>query len=178
MTLRKLKLYIAGSLDGYIAKPDDDLGFLDRVQKSGEDYGYNEFMATVDTVIMGRRTYEWVMSRVDEFPHSDKETYIVTHDVRPGIGNIHFYSGNLKDLILELKIRKGKNIFCDGGATIINELLKHKLIDEIILSVIPVLLGNGIRLFLDGRSEQYLELISSRQFDTGLIQLHYRILAE
>ncbi|MBD3275107.1 MAG: dihydrofolate reductase, partial [Candidatus Marinimicrobia bacterium] len=64
MNKRKLILYIACSLDGYIAAPDDDLSFLDRVQKEGEDYGYADFVSSVDTVILGRKTYDWVMDRV------------------------------------------------------------------------------------------------------------------
>lgn len=73
-----------------------------------------------------------------------------------------------------LKSEKGKNIYCDGGAEIINELLKHDLIDEFIISVIPVLLGDGIKLFKDGRPEQRLEFITAKTFETGLIQLYYR----
>ncbi|MEI7504924.1 MAG: dihydrofolate reductase, partial [Paludibacter sp.] len=71
---RKVILYIAMSLDGYIAKPNDDLSFLSMVQQEGEDYGYTDFVNTVDTVIMGRKTYDWVMTQVPEFPHNDKAT--------------------------------------------------------------------------------------------------------
>lgn len=171
---RKLILYIACSLDGYIAKPNDDLSFLASVQKEGEDYGYTDFVNTIDTVILGRRTYDWVMKQVPEFPHADKESYVITRTAKASIGNTHFYTGSLKELVLKLKAADGKHIFCDGGAELVNELLKDKLIDELIISVIPTLLGNGIRLFKDGRPEQTLELISTKQFDTGLVQLHYR----
>ena len=77
-------------------------------------------------------------------------------------------------MIRQLKSKEGKNIYCDGGAEIINELLKNDLIDEFIISVIPVLVGDGIRLFKDGRPEQQLELVNAKTFDTGLTQLHYR----
>lgn len=170
---RKLVLYIACSLDGYIAKPNDDLSFLGLVQKEGEDYGYEQFINTVDTVILGRKTYEWVMAQVPEFPHADKQSFIITKTQRPSIGKTHFYTGNIKELVLKLKSEEGKNIFCDGGAEIVNELLKHNLIDEFIISIIPVLVGEGTRLFKDGRPENNLKLISSKQFDTGLVQLHY-----
>lgn len=173
MDHRKLILYIACSLDGYIAAPDDDLSFLDRVQKAGEDYGYSDFISSVDTVILGRKTYDWVMERVDEFPHADKETYVITRTERPPKGKIIFYNGSLKELINDLKSKPGNNIFCDGGAQIVNELLRAKLFDEIILSVIPILLGNGKRLFQNNRPEQDPKLLASRQYDTGLIQLHY-----
>ena len=174
MSQRKLILYIATSLDGYIAKPNDDLSFLNRVQREGEDYGYANFIATVDTVMLGRRTYDWVMSQVAEFPHADKESYVITRTPRPPEGNVQFYSGDVKQLVKELKRQTGKHIFCDGGAELVNELLQHKLIDEFIISVIPILLGSGIRLFNNGRPEQDLELIAIQQFDTGLTQLHYR----
>lgn len=177
-TERKVILYIASSLDGYIAKPGDDLSFLSSVEKEGEDYGYNEFIGSIDTVIMGRRTYDWVMTQVPEFPHADKTSYIVTRTARPNIGNTHFYTGNLKELVLRLKRENGGNIFIDGGAEIVHELLKERLIDEVIISIIPVLVGDGIRLFKDGRPEQTMKLISTKQFSTGLVQVHYKCIAE
>jgi dihydrofolate reductase len=169
---RKLILYIAMSLDGYIAKPNDDLSFLATVEKEGEDYGYADFVSKIDTVIMGRKTYDWVTKQVD-FPHADKDTFIITKTSRPSIGKTVFYNGDLKELVEKLKAKQGKNIFCDGGAEIVNELMKDDLIDEFIISVIPVLVGNGTKLFKDGRPEQTLKLINLRTFDTGLTQLHY-----
>jgi dihydrofolate reductase len=175
MNNRKVILYIAMSLDGYIATPDDDLGFLSVVEKEGEDYGYSEFIKTIDTVILGRKTYDKVLSMGIRFPHADKETYIITRNDRPDEGLLHFYSGDLKKLVTELKAQTGKNIFCDGGAEIAYALLKEKMIDEIIVSVIPVLLGDGIRLFKDGRPEQQLMHLSSQSFEKGLVQLHYSL---
>jgi dihydrofolate reductase len=175
---RKVIVYIACSLDGYIAKPQDDLSFLSLVEKEGEDYGYSEFIHTVDTVIMGRRTYDWVMKQVSEFPHVDKDTYIITRSSIPDMGKIRFYNGPLKALIQELKNQPGKNIFCDGGGQIVYELLKEKLVDELIISIIPVFLGDGIPLFKSGRPEQDLTLASCRNFDTGLVQLHYKMAME
>ncbi|MCF1749839.1 dihydrofolate reductase family protein [Mariniradius sediminis] len=171
-TNRKLILYIAMSLDGYIAKPNDDLSFLSLVEKEGEDYGYAEFISSVDTVIMGRKTYDWVTQQVD-FPHADKDAYIVTKTSRPAIGKTVFYNGDLKELVKQLKAKEGRNIFCDGGAEIVNELLKDDLIDEFMISVIPVLVGNGTKLFKDGRPEQTLKLIHVKTFETGLSQLHF-----
>ena len=174
MENRKIFIYIACSLDGYIAKPGDDLEFLDRVEQEGEDYGYRDFISGVDTVILGRKTYDWVMARVDQFPHADKETYVITRTERPKQGNITFYTGPLKELVQDLKQHQGKNIFCDGGAEVIHELLKDTLIDEFIISVVPVLVGEGTRLFKEGQPEQDLELLSVREFETGLVQLHYQ----
>lgn len=173
-TDRKVIVYIAMSLDGYIAKPNDDLSFLSIVEQEGEDYGYADFIKTVDTVIMGRKTYDWVNKNLGFFPHADKNAYIITRTQRPKEGSIIFYSEDLADLIKKLKREHGKNIFCDGGAEIVNQLLKANLIDEIIISVIPILIGNGTRLFNDGRPEQLLELVSVKHFEKGLTQLHYK----
>lgn len=171
---RKVILYIATSLDGYIAGPNDDLSFLSIVEQEGEDYGYTDFVKSVDTVILGRKTYDWVMTHVPEFLHADKESYIITRTPQPGKGKTNFYTGGLKELIIRLKSEKGKNIFVDGGAEIVKELLNQKLIDEFIISVIPILLGDGTRLFKDGRPKQTLKFVEARKFDTGLIQLHYK----
>lgn len=172
--MRKTILYIACSLDGFIAGPNDNLDFLNAVHKEGEDYGYGEFIKTIDTVIVGRRTYDWVMDKVTEFPHVDKKTYIITRQNRPSCGNITFYSDSIEKLIHKLKVETGLNIFVDGGAQIVNMMLKHQLVDEMIISVVPVILGNGTRLFQRDINTLKLELISSETFDTGLQQLYYR----
>ncbi|MCX7810281.1 MAG: dihydrofolate reductase family protein [Leptospiraceae bacterium] len=173
MNDKKVILYIAMSLDGYIAKPNDDLSFLSIVEKVGEDYGYSELLSQVDTIILGRKTYDWVM-QLGELPYKDKNVYIITRTFRPNKGKIVFYSGNLTELIHNLKIQNEKNILCEGGAEIVNELLRKDLIDELIISIIPILVGKGIRLFDENRPEQLLKLISVKTFESGLIQLHYK----
>lgn len=174
--MRKLSLFIATSLDGYIAKPNDDLSFLKAVEKEGEDYGYAAFTANVDTIILGRKTYDWVQREIgtSHYDNGDRDVFVITRTARPDIGRTRFYTGNLSDLIQELKSTDGKDIYCDGGAEIVNELMNNDLIDEFIISVVPVFLGNGTRLFKDGRPEQELELVYSNTFDTGLTQLKYR----
>lgn len=92
--MRKVILYIATSLDGYIAQPNDDLGFLSIVEQEGQDYGYADFVKTVDTAIVGRKTYDKVISMGVDFPHADKDTYIITRTPRPNIGNVKFYTGD------------------------------------------------------------------------------------
>lgn len=171
---RKTVIYIAMSLDGYIAKPNDDLGFLSIVEKEGEDYGYSQFIETIDTVIIGRKTYDWVMKQVPEFVHADKDTFVITRSDKPSVGKTTFYNGNLNDLILKLKNESGKDIFIDGGAEIVNELLKEKLVDELVISIIPILVGDGTKLFNDGRPEQQLNLTDTKYFEKGLVQLHYK----
>ena len=174
--MRKLSLFIATSLDGYIAKPNDDLSFLKSVEKEGEDYGYAEFTANIDTIILGRKTYDYVLKQIgsSQYDNGKRNVFVITRKEKPGIGKTTFYTGNLTELIQRLKSESGKNIYCDGGAEIINELLKNDLIDEFIISIIPILVGDGIRLFKDGRPEQQLELLNTKTFDTGLTQLHYR----
>jgi dihydrofolate reductase len=164
------------SLDGYIAKPNDDLSFLKLVEKEGEDYGYAEFTKTIDTLIIGRRTYDYVLKEIglSHYDNGKRDIYVITRTERPQVGRTIFYTGNITELVKQLKSEKGKNIYCDGGAELINELLKHNLVDEFIISVIPVLLGNGTRLFKDGRPEQTLEFIEAKTFETGLTQLYYK----
>lgn len=174
--MRKISLFIAMSLDGYIAKPNDDLSFLKMVEKEGEDYGYTEFTADIDTLIIGRKTYDYVKREIgtSHYDNGDRDVYVITRTPRPNTGRTIFYTGNLTDLIKKLKSEPGKHIYCDGGAEVINELLQHQLVDEFIISVIPVLLGEGTRLFKDGRPEQTLEFAGVKTFETGLTQLHYR----
>ncbi|WP_289057699.1 dihydrofolate reductase family protein [uncultured Flavobacterium sp.] len=174
--MRKIKLFIAVSLDGYIAKPNDDLSFLKLVEKEGEDYGYEEFTSEIDTIIIGRKTYDYVLKEIGEshYDNGQRDVYVITRTERPQIGRTFFYTGNITELIKRLKTEKGKNIYCDGGAEIINELLKNGLIDEFTISVVPILLGNGTRLFKDERPEQMLELKSVKTFETGLAQLNYK----
>jgi|SRR5690606_10814515 len=174
--MRKISLFIAMSLDGYIAKPNDDLSFLKIVEKEGEDYGYKEFTDTVDTLIIGRKTYDYVLKEIgsSHYDNGQRDVYVITRTERPQVGRTIFYTGNISDLVKRLKSGKGKKIYCDGGAQVINELLKCDLIDEFIISVIPVLLGNGTRLFNEGRPDQPLEFIEVKTFETGLTQLHYK----
>src|SRR5690606_11280412 len=172
----KLSLFIATSLDGYIAKTNDDLNFLKLVEKQGEDYGYAEFTATIDTLIIGRKTYDYVLKEIgpEHYDNGERDIYVITRTQKADHGNVKFYTGSLSELVSKLKSEKGGNIYCDGGAEVINALLKEDLIDELIISIVPVLLGSGTKLFNDGRDEQLLEFISAKTFDTGLVQLHYK----
>ncbi|MDM1527924.1 dihydrofolate reductase family protein [Myroides odoratimimus] len=174
--MRQVVLYISSSLDGYIAKAGDDLSFLDAVQREGEDYGYTAFVEKIDTVLIGKRTYDWVVSQGHGFHHADKETYVMTRQNLPTEGNVTFYNGDLKELVSKLKSQEGKDIFCDGGALLVNRLLKDGLIDKIVISVIPVLLGEGTRLFDIDIPESKLKLESTKSFESGLVQLCYSLI--
>lgn len=172
---RKLVLYIACSVDGFIAAPGDDLSFLNTVAAENEDYGYHDFMSKVDTIIMGRKTYDKVVEMVGSYPNAHIESYIITRQQIADNGLTRFYAGDIEKLVVELKEKSGGVIYCDGGAELVNTLLKLNLIDEIIMSVIPVLLGAGIRLFGEGLSQKNLQLQNSRAYESGLVQLTYTL---
>jgi dihydrofolate reductase len=171
---RKLIVYIACSLDGFIAGPGDDLSFLKMVEKTGEDYGYKAFMDGIDTVIMGRRTYDWVMKEVSEYLDKSRNIFILSSVEKPPVNNVQFYNGEPAELLGSLRSKEGKDIFIDGGAMAIDYFRERGLIDEWIISIIPVLLGGGVRLFKEGHPQQQLTFISAKHFETGLVQLHYR----
>jgi len=171
---RKVILYIATSLDGFIANPDGDISFLSVAEKEGEDYGYADFLKSIDTIIIGRKSYEKVISMGFDYPHSNKKVYIITRTKRPDIGSFTFYTDNLKELVLKLKNEEGKAIYIDGGAEIVHQLLQENLIDEFYITVIPTMLGTGIPLFKDGRPEIPLKLVTIKQFDKNIVQFHYR----
>lgn len=170
---RKVVLYIAMSLDGYIAKQNDDIDFLSLVEKQGEDYGYLDFVDSIDTILIGRKTYDRVNAMGYEYPHRDKEVYIISRTSQVRNGTFNYYTGSLIELIAELRSKPGKNIYCDGGAEIVNELLKEDLIDEFVISIIPILLGEGLVLFKNGNAERSLKLIHATHFEKGLVQVHY-----
>lgn len=168
-------MFIAMSLDGFIAKHNDDLSFLNMVEKEGEDYGYAEFISNVDTILLGRKTYDYVVKHIghSHYDNGSREVYVITKTPRANVGKTVFYTGNLPALVNKLKSESGNVIYCDGGAEVINELLQNDLIDELTVSVIPLLLGEGIRLFKEGRPEQMLQLVRTKSYNTGLVQLHY-----
>ena len=175
MSTRKVILYISMSLDGYLAGPNDDLSFLNAVMMEGEDYGYGEFTSGVDTYIVGRKTYEVVMGMINDFPQAQQyNCYILTRTAREPENGVTFYSSDLEALISRLKSEPGKNIYCDGGAEIVRLFMEKHLIDEYIISIIPTILGDGKKLFMGGTPPENIELVGSKSFDSGLVQVHYR----
>lgn len=171
---RKVILYIAMSLDGYIAKHDDNIDFLSAVEAKDEDYGHADFLHNIDTVIWGRRTLDKVLSFGEGVPYKDKLVYVISKS-RTGKEEHAVYTDDLVGLIQELKSNPGRDIYCDGGGEIVFELLQQRLLDMVIISVIPHMLGDGIRLFRDGRPEQSLLLKKSISFPSGLVQLWYEV---
>ncbi len=173
MRERQVILFIAMSLDGYIATADGDIRFLSVVDAPGEDYGYGEFIRGIDTVIMGRKTYEKVLSFGIEFPHRDLACYVLSRTRTGRDAHVTFFGGEIEQLIGELRATDGGDIFIDGGAETVHGLLTRGFIDQFVISVIPVLLGDGIRLFGDGRPGTALTLRQCRTWPSGLAQLWY-----
>ncbi len=174
--LRKVKLFIAVSADGFIATKDGDISFLNQVEMPGEDYGYSDFLKTVDTILMGRKTYEKVLSFGHDFSTVDKNIVVITRNKEfKNHKNIQFHS-HLIQFINEELPKPGKDIFCDGGAEIIQQLLNAGLVSEMTLSIIPFLLGDGIRLFDELAASNKLSLIHSKSYASGLVQLTYSIM--
>lgn len=169
---RKLVLYIAMSIDGYIATEDDGIDFLSKVESPGEDYGFTRFKNRIDTIIWGRRTYDKILSFGMEFPYKDKTCCVYSNSRKGRDENVEYFDS--VQYIKELKAQNGKDIYCDGGAGLVTQLMQHQLIDEFILSIIPHFLGGGIRLFMDGRPEKGVRLISVKNYPKGLVQLHYK----
>lgn len=176
MSDRKLILYISMSLDGFIATKDDDLSWLSIVEQEGEDYGYTEFNDSIDTYIVGRKTYDVVIKLTGGvFPPAEShQCFIITRQILNDENGVTFYNGDIEELINRLKKEKGKNIYCDGGAEIVKLLMDKNLIDEYIVSVIPILLGDGKRLFKGNTPRINLKALPSRQYKSGLVQLHYQ----
>lgn len=175
----KAVLFIACTLDGYIAGENHDLSFLNTVDKPGEDYyGYNDFIKNIQAIIMGRTTYEWVKQNAPDFIHPKIETYVITHEAplsdERHEEHLSFFSGDPKELTSQL-VSEGKNVFVEGGSQIIQQLLSGKMIDEFVIAIVPVLLGKGIPLFRSPYPYHNLKLDKVREFDTGLVMLYYTV---
>jgi dihydrofolate reductase len=172
--MKKIKLYIAISIDGYIARCDGDLDWLNNfhnLEKIG--YGYNSFFESVDTVIMGSLTYYSIMSMDVVWPYKDKTTYIISHNHRDSKENIHFVHENIIDTISKLREEKGKDIWVVGGGKLTSYLLKHDLIDEMIITTIPIILGSGIPLFPDNPNESEWRIKDIINYNNKVIQTIY-----
>ncbi|MFN8143710.1 MAG: dihydrofolate reductase family protein [Bacteroidia bacterium] len=173
MNQRKIILYIACSVDGYIAGPNDNLDFLSMVERPSEDYGYQKFTDTIDAVIMGRKTYDKVLSFGIPFPHSGRNCFVVTKTKTGKTEHVTFWNSDPDILVRELLKQPGKDVFVDGGASLVDALMKHNLIDRYIISTIPVFIGDGIPLFKPGRPAIQLKHLQTNFYPSGLVQTWY-----
>lgn len=164
----KLILFIASSLDGYIARSSGAVDWL----FTDQDYGYTNFLANIDTVLMGRKTYEQLQSFGD-YPYLGMKGFVFSRQSNKSNANVEFVDRELTSFIGDLKIGTGKDIWLVGGSEIIQLCLQHGLIDEFIISIHPVILGGGIQLFPSPLSMKKLKLQGHQVFNTGLVQLTY-----
>ncbi|UCZ54916.1 dihydrofolate reductase family protein [Bacillus shivajii] len=172
--MRKLVLFIATSLDGYIATKDESLDWLFKVEGEG-DNGYSEFYETVDTVLMGKKTYDWIMKHeTGEFPYLNKECYVFTRSPIEDTENVSFINEHITSFTNKLKNQEGKSIWIIGGGELLQFFIKEKLVDEMILTIAPTVIGNGIPLFKEGNFQLDLILKGTRTFNQ-FVELHYKV---
>lgn len=173
MSRPRCSVYIAQSADGFIARPDGGLDWLNRVELPGEDYGYAAFMAQVDTVLLGRKTWEVVLG-FGEPPYPGKRIVVATTSGEAPPPAVTYVNGDLPAAIERLGEDGSRHLWVDGGI-LIRGLLRAGLVDDMIISTIPVLLGEGIPLFGEGTPEVSLELVRSRSWDSGLVQVEWKV---
>lgn len=174
--MRKIILYIATSIDGYIAYSDGELDWLSEYPITPEsNYGYNEFFDSVDSVIMGGKSFRDILNMDVTYPYKDKKSYIITrsNNNQTFIENVQFLSENIIETIQSLKKQQGKDIWLVGGGEIISMLLNYNLIDEMIITYIPKILGDGIPLFPKIKNESKWQLLNSQSYENGVITTYY-----
>lgn len=173
--MRKVVLFIAMSLDGYIA---DEKGCVHWIHGHGRDEenidAYSAFVGDVDTVVMGWNTYHQIVTELspEEWVYADLTSYVVTHRELPSTKGIRFIGEDFVERIQNLKQECGKSIWICGGASVIQQLMEADAIDEYYISVIPTILGSGIRLFGTVPKEIKLQLIRTQSHD-GITELVY-----
>lgn len=168
-------LYIATSLDGYIADHDGGVGWLSEVApfEEDEDYGYAEFYATIGSVVMGRKTYEQVLG-FGAWPYAGKSTYVFSTNPPSGDHpHVEFVTERPESYVSRFGNESEEDIWLVGGAGLVASFRTAGLIDEYIISVMPVLLGKGLPLFEKAQPRASLQLLDARTYDSGVVQLHY-----
>jgi len=168
-------VYIATSLDGYIAGPNENLNWLDNIPNPDKnDYGYSEFIKNIDAIVMGKNTYQKVLT-FGKWPYN-KPVFVLSNSLpnipKDLIGKVEVIKGDIKKLIRQLTEQGFKNLYIDGGQTI-HSFLKEDLIDEMIITIIPILLGDGIPLF--HRLDQQLKFKhkNTKSYNNNLVKSHY-----
>ena len=170
-------VFVGTSLDGFIARANGDFDFLP--PGGGEEHGYTEFIATVDALVIGRNTYEKVLT-FDEWPYGDKPVVVLSSrpiDLpRAAAAVVERLTGSPRDIVARLATRGTKHLYVDGGITI-QRFLEAGLIQRLIITRVPVLIGTGIPLFGPLARDIRLQHVATRQYASGLVQSEY-IVAE
>lgn len=174
MARPQCSVYIAASLDGFIARPSGAIDWLSIVERPGEDYGWKAFFDSVDTLLMGRKTYETALG-FNAWPYAGKRCVVLTHEAPSSRHGEAFYRGDLTELVDRLGKEGARRVYVDGG-TVIAQLLAAQLIDDVTVSVIPILLGEGVPLSPKMGGDVRLALTDHRAFESGLVQLRYRVM--
>ena len=169
--MRRLKLYVATSVDGYIARHDGDASW----QLRDADYGYEAFFAGIDTVLLGRRAYERALTS-DRWPYPQRRVIVFTRNRELAIASPDTAATSRapRDVVLDLRTRDGKDLWLGGGSELVRTCLDAALIDEVIVSIHPVILGGGISFVATGGTSLPLRLAAERHYPSGLVQLVYR----
>ena len=168
--MRKVVLGLGISLDGYIARPDGAVDFL----FMPKDYSMGPFLETIDTAIMGRKTYEVSLKMGESFGGSKMAGYVFSHSQAPGErGGVTFVNESPKSFMEKLRKRPGKNIWLMGGGELGRDFLKEDLVDELYIGIVPVLIGEGIPLFPSGFPQLEFSLLENKTFSKGMIALKY-----
>lgn len=172
----KTVLYIATSLDGFIARPDGNLDWLTSIPnpQSG-DYGYAELLDSIGTTIMGRKTYEEIIGFGMEWPYTGIDSFVVTTNKNLKIQSPDTYAltENLKDFISALKKKTDKDIWLIGGGKLITSFINEGILDKMTITVIPKIIGEGIPLFANKPKETNWKLTEVKAFDTSVVNLTY-----
>jgi dihydrofolate reductase len=164
--------FVAASLDGFIARPDGSLDWLRAVEAPGEDYGFASFFAEVDALLLGRATWEVVLG-FDPWPYAGKRVAVLAHAPRQARHGETFHAGEPARVLDALHAEGFRHVYADGGS-VISQLLAAGRLEALTVSVIPVVLGDGLRLFQAPLPERRLVLESATPFPSGLVQLRYR----
>ncbi len=175
-TRRHIIVHIAASADGYIAGPDGDLDWLTSRPAPEGFYGMNAFMRSIDTKLLGRRTYE-VSRRLGAQFGAGERTIVFSRHAAPADApaGVEFVSGAIGPFIRDLRAQPGKNIWLMGGGDLIASFLDAHAIDKFVVSVVPVFIGDGIPLIARRHRHVRLELESTKRFPDGLVQLRYLV---
>lgn len=171
----QISVYIAMSIDGYIARKDNSLDWLDRVGGFDEDYGFKKHFESIDTLVIGRKTYEIATTVADPYP--GKRVIVLSKTLHAVKEGMELYSGSLIELVSKLHASGARHIWVDGGNTI-SQFLALQMVDAMTLSIIPVVLGEGLPLFHIIPKEIPCRLISSHGYASGLVQLNYEVIKE
>ncbi len=168
--MRKIILYITSSLDGYIARENGDVDWL----LQDQDYGYKDFVDTIDTVLMGGKTYRQVLEFGGEWPYQTKNSFVFTHDVSyQSNDEVTFIHHDVVPFVRELKDKEGKDIWLIGGSEINTLLLNEGLIDELWIFIHPMILGTGIPLFTSNSNDTWFQVNDIEEYDSGMVRIMY-----